>query len=384
MKVAYQLNNETPVIEQFSENLNAGSEIKYTFSTTVSEPQGYYTLKVYIELTGDQNPNNNSQTVDFIYYPELTLYGYRISDNFIIDPLAVVSFSTYNPKNVTVVSNYADGSNYGQAGEYFDKHLYLFTRHNETSGNFVKLSTENWSAVSSTPVSMMTSDMTYDYTTNTMYGVAYTMGANQLVTIDMETGEITIVGVAEYFNALACSLSGILYGVSSVGMFCSIDKTTGTITEIGATGESPLFLQSMAFDHKSGRLLWAMCNFDDEGKLMEIDVTTGKAWGHGTIGGEAEIVALYTPYTPAGIPNTELQATKFKIYPNPAKEQVCVQRSSSEKTLIEIYNSNGKLVQSLESSKPETTLNISSLASGIYMIRLICNQTTSSQLFVKE
>jgi hypothetical protein len=44
----------------------------------------------------------------------------------------------------------------------------------------------------------------------------------------------------------------------------------------------------------------------------------------------------------------------------------------------------GALVQSLEMNEVETTINISTLSSGVYIIRLTNGESSSTQRFVKE
>jgi hypothetical protein len=75
---------------------------------------------------------------------------------------------------------------------------------------------------------------------------------------------------------------------------------------------------------------------------------------------------------------------EFTVYPNPANDVIKVVRSAATKAQIEIYNSNGALVKELEITEAETEINVSSLALGVYIIKLIDNQNTATQRFVKE
>jgi hypothetical protein len=79
----------------------------------------------------------------------------------------------------------------------------------------------------------------------------------------------------------------------------------------------------------------------------------------------------------------------FTIYPNPAKELLTIARSTSNKAQVEIYNSIGLLVKQFEVNDTKTEVSVSSLSTGVYMMRIIDNgknitHQVSTQLFVIE
>ena len=74
----------------------------------------------------------------------------------------------------------------------------------------------------------------------------------------------------------------------------------------------------------------------------------------------------------------------FNVYPNPADDVLYIVRSYPCSARIEIFNSVGLLVKSFEINETEKTLDISTLSSGIYIIKLTNNQSFSVQRFVKE
>lgn len=92
-------------------------------------------------------------------------------------------------------------------------------------------------------------EMTYDYTTNTMYGIKN--GAEYLMTLDLNTGETKQIGAFQtstmsvYMLALACHVDGTMYGISTDDNLYRIDKATAACTLIGATGVNAAFTQSM-------------------------------------------------------------------------------------------------------------------------------------------
>ena len=61
-------------------------------------------------------------------------------------------------------------------------------------------------------------------------------------------------------------------------MFCSIDKQTAKVKEIGLTGVNPKYNASGTFDYKTGKLYWTTCErTTDQSGLYEIDPQTGAA-----------------------------------------------------------------------------------------------------------
>jgi len=68
--------------------------------------------------------------------------------------------------------------------------------------------------------------------------------------------------------------------------------------------------------------------------------------------------------------NIELPDTKIKLFPNPTSDFINLSIVSSTKTIkeITIYNINGKQVLYQQINSQQTQLNVSSLASGIYII----------------
>ena len=74
----------------------------------------------------------------------------------------------------------------------------------------------------------------------------------------------------------------------------------------------------------------------------------------------------------------------FTLYPNPARDILTVISSTKVKATIEIFNGIGSLLQKVEMNDIETKIDVSSLSSGVYILRLT-NGTGSSVLkFVKE
>jgi hypothetical protein len=272
------------------------------------------------------------------------------------------------------------------AGEYVNGFFFFFMA--MVSGasvipqNFIKISTETWSDVFVQSITSFPRDMAYDYTANVMYGVVGGTGTpSNLVTVNLETGAMTTIGtIGRTAFTLACNPDGNLYAVDADGFLCAINKTTAALTVIGSTGKTPYYVQSMAFDHNTGRLFWAMCNNKGEGRLMEIDPASGVSLDRGAIGGEAELIGLYTIIGDVGISSNPKLPADFAIYPNPVTDILKVVRSTAGNARIEIFNSVGALVQTFEMNGTEAEINVGRLPAGTYFVRMIGSRDAARQV----
>lgn len=160
------------------------------------------------------------------------------------------------------------------AGEFYmgtwyanddDNTLYAF---DAQTSEYTTIATNEW-----------VTEMAYDYTTNTMYG----MKDFSLYDINLQNGVYTKIGTltglgANKLLALAIDLNGNMYGVShESGIFYSINKSNLHCTSIGSTGLPSNLIQSMGFDHNTGILYWAQCGAYEGNHFCSIDVNTGAA-----------------------------------------------------------------------------------------------------------
>lgn len=127
-------------------------------------------------------------------------------------------------------------------------------------------------------------------------------GATYLSVIDLESGDVTIIGMTVP-NAPLGGLAHdgqMLYGVTAGGSaaeLVTIDMGTGAATSIGTVSfeETPLKLTALEFD-KDGTLYGFSHRRDSamRGHLLSIDPATAAATDHGFTG-DSSIVALTTP-----------------------------------------------------------------------------------------
>jgi hypothetical protein len=412
----------------------------------------------------DQSLQRGSTAYGYIHYPSSHM-GYWKWD---VDNIS---------EKTLITSNFPD-SQYG--GAYFDDKIYTFQTleedENATDCTFYIFDSETGATINSVPrpelYGEIVSALSYDYTTQTMYAIS----SNALYTVDLTTGELTLVssitGTSGLILTLAINLEGILYIVdagTSSSLYI-VDKMNGIAMEIGRTevSEKVEYAQSMAFDHVTGTLYWCESEtvYDN---WMKIDITTGRAtmikartyettflffpyngvipekcypatalnvqydddckaelsWTASTTAIAYNIYRDNQPivnnhpqttYTdsgfdiyeghkwgviavcesdvstiieksldkckePEGI--NENVGTSFSIVPNPAKDKITISAENNFNT-VEVINFLGQTVISQSNNGNTIEINVSNLTNGVYFVRIISDNGTTVQKFVKQ
>ncbi len=78
-------------------------------------------------------------------------------------------------------------------------------------------------------------------------------------------------------------------------------------------------------------------------------------------------------------------SSQIAMFPNPAQKEVTISNNSNitlEKA--DIYNLQGKLIQSVELNNNETTLDISNFASGVYMVQIASDKGSVTKKLIKK
>ena len=81
----------------------------------------------------------------------------------------------------------------------------------------------------------------------------------------------------------------------------------------------------------------------------------------------------------------EQQESRLSLYPNPAIDKITIETSSMlTKTKLSISNLSGQELITRQITSPKTQLDISSLPSGIYFVRLKNDKTVAMGKFIKQ
>ncbi|MCM1320384.1 MAG: hypothetical protein NC217_08410 [Muribaculaceae bacterium] len=153
-----------------------------------------------------------------------------------------------------------------------------------------------------------------DPVSGTIYGITYNSDATgvQLSTLEYsEDATVTVTKIADldgHWSCMGIDSNSQIYAVRyeyTTGVtnstLCKIDKSSGTVTEVGACGVDSEYLGGATIDPKTNRMYWAVSPADETGNLYEVNLTTGAATKLYQFNNDAEYVSLYIP-APAAEP----------------------------------------------------------------------------------
>lgn len=252
--------------------------------------------------------------------------GFDLTDGNMLNGL--VSFPFTEGARFCLVKYFGDANHDVTAGAYAERYYYAeLTQTDLTTQKMIPVElirydiekdvTESVGALSG--YTSHINDMSYDYSTKTMYAISVLNDAyTQLFTIDLNTAESKLVAdLDRRFFTLACTYEGQLYGISFEGDLCKIDKTNGNVTVVGATGWHPTYYQSMEFDHSDETLYWAanlMGGTDFDDCIATVDINTGAAQKVAAVGNSPQIAGLYVPFA-ASEKGTPSAVSDFECVP---------------------------------------------------------------------
>ncbi|TVZ55394.1 putative secreted protein (Por secretion system target) [Lutibacter sp. Hel_I_33_5] len=104
--------------------------------------------------------------------------------------------------------------------------------------------------------------------------------------------------------------------------------------------------------------------------------------GSGTSGDQV-VTATSSSFSVLGI--AEAKKLNFSMYPNPAKDRVQVRLSNREQNaLVTISDYTGKTVQKRQVSSSDNSLDISNLASGVYIMKISSDGKVGTKKLIKR
>lgn len=252
--------------------------------------------------------------------------GFDLTDGNMLNGL--VSFPFTEGARFSLVKYFGDANHDVTAGAYAERYYYAeLTQTDLTTQKMIPLELIRYDIEKDVTESVgelsgytsHINDMSYDYSTKTMYAISVLNDAyTQLFTIDLNTAESKLVAdLDRRFFTLACTYEGQLYGISFEGDLCKIDKTNGNVTVVGATGWHPTYYQSMEFDHSDETLYWAanlMGGTDFDDCIATVDINTGAAQKVAAVGNSPQIAGLYVPFA-ASEKGTPSAVSDFECVP---------------------------------------------------------------------
>lgn len=124
-------------------------------------------------------------------------------------------------------------------------------------------------------------------------------------------------------------------------------------------------------------------DFTDVNNIFFVKSTPGDA---GSVVPETYIFYIDHVYfsTSSDVLSTEkFEITKFNLYPNPAKSELNISTNSTL-DIIQFYSVLGQEVLVVRPTENSSTINISNLKSGLYLVKLTTGDNTISTKFIKE
>lgn len=164
----------------------------------------------------------------------------------------------------------------------------------------------------------LSSVMCYDPTDDTVYSLNYNEDLTGLQWAKFNTADMTFDIISQFngrFNVLAMAATpdGSIYCVSSDGDLYTINKSNGRVSLVGATGVFPaMYSQSMAYDGRTGKFLWAALTSTDVA-LYAIDPETAETERIKRFTDMEQIVGLYfdksegRPEAPAAMTDLKME-----------------------------------------------------------------------------
>ena len=81
----------------------------------------------------------------------------------------------------------------------------------------------------------------------------------------------------------------------------------------------------------------------------------------------------------------EQENSNFSLYPNPTNDQLMIESKLGELMELQIFELDGKLIKTIDIIEPKSSIDVSSLKSGIYLVRLKLESGIEHQIrFTKE
>lgn len=315
-----------------------------------------------------------------------TAYAYSIGNDYGIVSFQLNSFtpSVLHTESGTISAGaFAEGRYYALHADEEGNPIGLF-EHNLKTGESKQIND-----MSDAPSIFM--DMTYDYTTSTLYAIADEWPGTSLLKIELPSGKLSFVyNVDKMLFTLAANEKGELFCMEKDGTIYQLGETADDIREVAQNDFYLNGLQSMDFDLNTGKLYWLTTSYGNC-SLMEIDPET---WTPQSVGGikGAQISGLYTGYTLAE-PESPSAPTQLTLTPGAEGANACTiawtnptitfnRNDLNSLDNVHIYR-NGKLLATLDNptagsaGKYEDT----DVPSGLYTYKVTATNEAGEGMF---
>ncbi len=247
---------------------------------------------------------------------EQKAYAYAVSGNYGIMDFQLGSFSPgmlYQSETNISAATFAEGRYYA---------LHVDNDGNPNGIYSYDLKTGKSEKYMDLMASSVIYDMTYDYSSQSILFLGDAWPNTSLLRLNLATKEITNLHDFENTSimCIAADFDGTIYLLDRQGFLYIMDKTTYELTPVLETDRYITGLQSMDFDHNTGKLYWVTTDYG-VCSHYEINVDDGTMTSIGSID-NTQLVGLFTGYTAAS-PETPAAPTQFVATPGANGSNSC-------------------------------------------------------------
>ena len=343
-------------------------------------PQGMYPPFMGQAPLNGVPVSESDEPADYAFLLQANGHSIEAANNF------VTSFDLSTPGTLPNLGSNPAGAGFIGAGSFGkdDQSHYYFVSH--SGSNLWKIDTtlitaENLGSLN-TEGSQTFAGLAVDPTDGTLYGVTTDCNASNLVTIDPGTMSVTTVGSTgiECAIAIAIDADGVIYtyGIKSDNMY-TLNKATGTSTELGSIGFDSNYGQGMGYDSYSGQIYMAAYNNSAQAaELRVVDTQTGGTTLIGGLGSGGNQLGFLT------VPGEFINW----LTADPAEGTVSPGESLTVTVNIDAAGMNGGdyssdvVISSNDPSNPETSVNVQLNVTGAPDIAVTESSLSFSETFV--
>ena len=345
------------------------------------EPENLFTAEEKVQIQEHFNSEFPENSLDKLAIGDVyavQLYGACTPNGFCKFPLNnPTTLNLIKSTNTMFYAGDQDGSGnlYGVAVEGYIDEVFKFIKINRNTGVETLIST----------LDFFPTGLSWNSSNSTMYVLGSYNTESSLFTIDLETGITTLIG--ETKNALgiwlAIDQSGNAF-MADVGtdILYSVNLETGVRTSIGSLGVDIAFAQDADFDPETGVLYTVGYHGGGVNRLYSVNTTTGKYTSLGKVNNDcAQIGVVSIQGQQVGVKQNSID--EFSFFPNPANDVLNLKSVENLESVI-IFDLLGQKVIESRANGTDSQLDISSLSTGIYIMKVQANGKTGSYKLVKN
>lgn len=235
----------------------------------------------------------------------------------------------------------------------------------------------------------------YDFFT----GSGVTTSKNTFRTYIYNNDGAAVIAVAGFFfDPATLTLSGWAYYDNTATAGGVVGYYTFNLVSGGLVLDPNTWYRvGVAYDYNTGDITWKDANGLFYGgvtaasiglDIVEVDFAVSTATAN-TVSNQFLVdnvsVSAVATENLLGTSTNILSVKDFSVFPNPTKDIVNVSNTSASINSIEVTDLNGRVVKTVNAiDASNTQVNISDLSSGVYMMKIVSDQGTTTKKVIKE